>query len=90
MFEGTHAENMSDMARKGRGKNGNAALPYESQIRGERCHTAKITASDIPTICLLVRSGGRCRDVGAMYGVSGVLVSLIARRKIWKHVDVPD
>src|SRR3990167_7531434 len=68
LFLGTMADNMQDAAAKGR------------TLAGENSKRAKLTASQAISI---FSSDLSCEDLGAAYGVSGVVVSNIRRGKTW-------
>jgi hypothetical protein len=51
-----------------------------------RCGTAKLTESDVRTIRKLYASGKRQVSLAATYDVSRNTISLIVRRKTWKHI----
>ena len=71
LFIGTQGDNSTDKISKGR------------QVRGERVHTAKLTAKSVRKIRLAT---GKIADIGARFGVTDVSVSYIKSRKTWKHV----
>ena len=70
LFLGTPKENSADMVRKGR-----VARPI-----GEKHPSCKLTEDEVESIR---RSEGTCASVGACYGVSASLVSMIRRGKVW-------
>ena len=73
LFLGTQLDNIADRHRKGR----NGRLPGESNGR------ARLTEAQVRAI----RSDTRSKvAIAQTYGISNVLVGLIKRRKIWKHV----
>lgn len=53
--------------------------------RGEGCHSAKLTMSDIPVIRGM-EGNKTAKDVSEAYGVTVTTIYSIWRRKIWKHV----
>lgn len=67
----THLANISDKRKHG------------TMTQGEKVHTAKLTAADVLEIR---RIGGPLKQHAIKFGVSTTLVSLIIRRKIWKHI----
>jgi hypothetical protein len=67
----THAVNMRDKALHG------------TQPRGESQGTSKLTEDQVRAIRA---SGGKHREVGRLYGVSGVCIHLIRAGKTWQHV----
>lgn len=74
---GTHAENMADMARKGRATGKGKS--------GEDSALAKITAAQVLEIRAL-STGERQRDMAVRYGISQANFSCIVRRKTWAHI----
>jgi hypothetical protein len=75
LFLGTHADNTRDMLDKGR-----ASV-------GESHHAAKLTEEKVLEILALWATGEHTQKaIGAMFGVTGVLVGLIVRRNAWKHL----
>ena len=69
---GTHADNMRDKVERGR------------SLRGERHNMVKLTESQVTEIRAKYAAGGRTQQsIGAEYGVSVQLVSLIVRGKRW-------
>lgn len=74
LFLGTNADNMSDMARKGR-----------SQI-GVRHHGAKLTESDVAMIRAERAKGSTLKDIAARHGVTFQTISKIANGYSWTHL----
>lgn len=75
LFLGTSADNSADMMAKGR----HSTNPR----RGERTRSAKLTAEQV----LAIRSDTRSITViGAAYGIAHQNVSMIKRRKAWRHI----
>jgi hypothetical protein len=75
LFLGTHADNMRDMAEKGRA----ARNPQPGESNG----SAKLTEADV----LAIRSDKRSqRAIAAEYGVGHSAISLIKNRKVWTHI----
>jgi hypothetical protein len=76
LFLGSHAENMADMAVKGR------AGPKEP-ARGQ-CHwNARITPGQVKAIRMMA---GPSRGVARQFGVSSSLVRKIKSGRVWKHI----
>jgi len=73
LIPGTHKDNMKDMVVRGR----------EAHLRGETHGMAKLTAKDVRAIRA---NGGPYKKIAASFGVSGTLIGLIKRRRIWKHI----
>lgn len=89
LWLGTCAENLADMAKKGRAASGEghrAHLHPHTIARGERHGRAKVTAIQVREI--------RCKRVGgitlpalaAEYGISKSTVCAIAKGQIWRDV----
>jgi len=68
---GTHAENMADMANKGR------------QKRGAYHPVAKLTEADVREIRRLAELGVTQADIGETFGVTQSNVSYIVNRHAW-------
>lgn len=83
LFIGTRVENMQDMARKGRGTGGRE-MPVH---RGVRNSQAKITERDVRRIRKLVLAGVSNREIGRIFGLSGVQIGHIASGRHWGHVS---
>lgn len=75
LFLGTNAENSADMVAKHR---------HAAGVRNGR---AKLTEDDVREIRECIREGDSQRHVAQRFGVSQVLVGLIARRKSWRNVE---
>lgn len=75
LFLGTHAENMADMAKKGR----------QRGPKGENHHKAKLTTADVRTIREWYPAGWTQRNLAAAFGVSQTIIGRIVRRDIWKE-----
>lgn len=72
---GTHAENSADMTSQGR------------QARGEKCHTAKLTAEMVLAIRGAWNSGTVTqRQLAEAFGVNGPSISHIVNRRTWRHI----
>lgn len=85
LFKGTDADNMADMAAKGRGRPGLQLRP-ELAARGSRNGNAKLTERDIREIRQRYDMGESQRSLAAAFGVTQGLVGHIVRRLIWRHV----
>ena len=82
LFFGTPADNMKDMAAKGRSCRGR--IRPKCSMRGSRNGNAKLSREQAMEIRELRQSGLKLRDIGIRFGVSDALVSLIARDKLWR------
>jgi hypothetical protein len=77
---GTHAENMRDMAMKGRGG--------DPGLKGSRVGTSKLTEREVVQIRgLLARGRETHLAIAKAFGVSEDTISLINLRKAWRHVE---
>lgn len=72
----THKANMQDKKRHG------------TFLCGEKIGSSKLTENDVMDIIKLRQQGVSRRHIAKMKGVQMCQVSLIARRKYWKHVHV--
>jgi len=77
LFLGTAADNMRDMAAKGR------------SLSGEDNPSAKLSESDVTEILRLLATGMQREHAGARFGVSTGGVQAIADEKVWRHVPRP-
>ena len=73
---GTHADNMRDMARKGR----------SDPCRGSQNGCAKLNEKKVREIKDALKRGEQCAALGRKYGVSDVSIVLIKSGKRWRHV----
>ena len=78
LFLGTDADNTHDMIAKGRNK-------YIGNV-GESHHLAKLTESQVIEIRQRVENGKQKSALAREYNISTGLMSMIAKRKIWKHL----
>lgn len=77
LFLGTHADNMRDMAQKGRANGGG--------LKGERNGRAKLTLADVNSIRAKWAEGGRTlAGLGREYDVSYVNIRYIVQGKRWR------
>jgi hypothetical protein len=74
LFLGTHAENMADAVCKGR------------MAHGERSGGAKLTAETVREIRALYDSGVSQNALSRKYGLSQGYVSMLVRKKWWRHL----
>jgi len=88
LFLGTQADNLADMATKGRSaigdRNGSRTHP-ERVPRGERHPQAKLTSQEAGEIRSLALAGWLQQDIADAYGVTFSLVSQIKRGVIWRE-----
>ena len=71
VFDGTKADNMTDMVAKGR-----ESRPW-----------AKLTEAEVKDIRTRVRNGETQRTLALAYGLNGSTVSEIVNRKTYKHIE---
>jgi hypothetical protein len=71
---GTRKQNMEDMVTYGRSQT------------GSKNHHSKLTEDDVISI-RAIRSMFLLSELAEMFGVDQALISMIANRKIWKHVE---
>lgn len=81
LWLGTQAENMRDMARKGRAN-------LTPAMVGEKHTNAKLNRDEVIAIRRLKREKGLTHaELANMYGVCFQLISKIVLRKAWTHVE---
>lgn len=73
---GTHADNMSEMAAKGR----------QSRLRGEANGRSKLTEADVIDVHRRLKLGHTQHTIAADLGVSKTMVSYIKTGRRWGHV----
>jgi hypothetical protein len=79
LYVGTRKQNTQDMMQRGRDKHG--------QLCGSSNATAKLTENDVRTIRWMHENGTLTNQAIAEYfGVTGALIGMIIKRKIWKHI----
>lgn len=78
LFLGTHNDNMADMARKGRSRNGPGGVAYGSANAMARLTVADVIAirADDRTLAAIARS----------YGVSLSCIDHVKSRRNWRHI----
>lgn len=87
LFLGTQAENMADMARKGRAASGDRNGSRKVQMpRGSAQGNSKLTESQVIRIRKLLDRGFRQREIAEEFGVCRSLVCHIGKRRVWRHV----
>jgi hypothetical protein len=83
LFLGTHAENMADMAAKGRSL---SALRFARNVRGERHPDAKLNEGTVREIRARHEAGETYAVLALAYGVSKPTVAHACQRRSWAHV----
>jgi len=97
LFLGTHADNMSDGAKKNRfasgDKNGQRTHPETNWVRshpettrGENNGRSKLTADDVRLIRTLWSNGTTSTDLARMFGITDSCAWNAATRRSWKHL----
>lgn len=91
LFLGTRADNNRDRDLKGRYNAPGVQemlrrMPHR-RVRGERCHSAKLSESDVRVIRRRVLQGEPMRSIAREYGVGKTAISDIITRHTWAHVD---
>jgi hypothetical protein len=90
LFRGTNLDNIRDRDGKGRQAFGERNARYthpETTARGERSGMAKLTEFEVRSIRVEHARGESYATLGRRYGVSGVLIREVVKRRIWRHVD---
>ena len=54
---------------------------------GSACSLAKLAESDIPKIFAMASIGLKQGQIAAAFGVSGVSIGNVLRRKTWRHIE---
>lgn len=78
LFTGTATDNALDMVRKGRAR-------YRTSP-GSRHPMAKLTDKQVLEIRRRVTAGENQHDLAAEFGVVNTTISMIHRRRIWRHL----
>lgn len=69
-----------------RGSANGMSTHWESRLHGTKCHLAKLTESDIPTIRAMAAGPFAASFIADFYGVSFGSIRKVIRRATWKHV----
>ena len=83
LFLGTQSDNARDMWGKRRGYVGG---PGARAARGERVGGAKLTEALVLDLRAARASGQALKALSVRFGVSQATVSMVASRKVWRHV----
>lgn len=90
LFLGTHADNMADMATKGRaGQAGDLHLfrtRPEMIRRGEAVPTSCLTEKNVRELRAMRANGARLKSICTRFGISEAQASRIINRQQWRHV----
>lgn len=76
LFLGTHADNMADMAKKGR------------STRGRPGPNAKLAGPQVLGVLLRLEGGESNTTIGRRYGVTRQAIAAIRHGKTWKHYSL--
>ncbi len=90
LFLGTHADNMHDMIRKGKGPQNQPNVMHthpEKRHWGERNGQAKLTAKQVRDIRVGFQLGYSMSELGNLYGVTRHAIGRIVRRQAWAHIE---
>lgn len=80
LFVGTNADNMRDMARKGRASR-------EPRMQGEGHTLAVLTEREVRAIRRIYAAGGISQEaLGKRFGVTGKNIYMITKGKTWRHL----
>lgn len=79
LYLGTHRHNTQDMMQRGRNQCG--------RFPGSTNPTSKLTEEDVKTIRWMHENGTLSNQaIADHFGVTGALIGMIVKRKIWKHI----
>jgi len=84
LFLGTHADNMADMARKGRDAIGK--IQRERRARGERHGVAKLNSEAVKQARAMYAEHTPKARIAKMLGVSDTTITRLLRGDTWGHV----
>lgn len=92
LFLGTNADNMADMAQKGRSTKGRKAksIHPNSIHHGEKNGSAKLTVEDVINIRSARRSGVEVRAIAHHFDIAYHTVWCIVNKKTWNQIDGDD
>lgn len=94
LFVGTHADNMHDMASKGRAGaprgEQNGVRKHPEIVRGSRNGRSLLTEADVVRVKRALASGDRPVDIAREHGVRPAVISFIATGATWPLVPWPD
>lgn len=92
LFVGTPLDNMQDAVQKGHVHNGDRHYTHREPsltVRGEQKGTAKLTNEQVREIRHQAHQGFPQRAIAKQFGVQESTISMIVRRRLWKHLDPP-
>jgi hypothetical protein len=82
LIEGSHADNMRDMAKRGRSRKGST----QPSSQGVAHPGHRLTDDCVRDIRTRVAAGEQYRPLGKEFGVSHALIGHIVQRKAWRHI----
>jgi len=89
LFVGTQADNLKDMASKGRSASGDrnpSRLYPERRAKGEQHGRAKLNAADVIEIRRLANIGITPDVLSTQFGITHSQIYRIIHRERWKHI----
>jgi hypothetical protein len=86
LWLGTNADNMRDMAKKGRGCSGDRNRAVHAPMHGELNCNARLTVAEVLNIRESAASGVGYKYIAEKYGIKPSNVSNIATRRSWSHI----
>lgn len=89
LFVGTRQDNNAD--RDAKGRRGAVGFhpethPYATRARGERQHSAKLTAEHVLEIRAKHQQGMSQRAIARQYGMAKSSIDKVVQRKTWTHI----
>jgi hypothetical protein len=84
LYLGTPRDNVADMDRQGRRRT--VVAPAHTKARGERVHTAKLTAEQVRAMRDRRRDGATLEQLGCEFGVHHVTARKVVLGISWAHV----
>lgn len=88
LWAGTNADNLADMARKGRAVSGVRDESLVKHVKGEQHPNSKLTADDVRELRRRFAAGGvSLAELAEDYGIKPRHAWCIKERKYWAHVD---
>lgn len=84
LFRGTRIENMQDAMLKNRLSAGDR---HSRLVRGEKSGQSKLKEHQVIRIRAMRDSGSKLREIAELFGIDKTTVSIIAKRKAWRHLN---
>lgn len=85
LYEGTHADNMRDMAERGRSTRGRQR-PAGECVRGVRHGHARLSEDDVRRMRAMSAGGVSYRELARLFNVTTSNVGMVVKRRTWRHV----